>query len=263
MPLDPVTATQAVAGGMQLVGNLIGRKAQERSNKRMLKYQAALNEKYLQKQLDYNSPAAQMARYKEAGLNPHLIYGQGTPGNQAAPLQSPSLESPDYQNIASDVIDRTMQAGLQAHQVQAIDANTAKAQAQTAVATFQARVLEANPNLNPIGYNAMIDSLKATAETKRAEAIVAKDKALWWKHLGDVPGGGVYRNGWRQMDTELKLLDQKFNLSKSDLKVKAEIIQSKEFQNALQEIQLKWMQNAEITPQHIYQFITMLLMKMM
>lgn len=30
----------------------------------------------------YNSPKAQMQRYKEAGLNPNLIYGQGTPGNQ-------------------------------------------------------------------------------------------------------------------------------------------------------------------------------------
>lgn len=32
-------------------------------------------------QNEYNSPQAQMARYKAAGLNPHLIYGQGTPGN--------------------------------------------------------------------------------------------------------------------------------------------------------------------------------------
>ncbi|WNK13892.1 MAG: DNA pilot protein [Microvirus sp.] len=30
---------------------------------------------------EYNSPSAQMARYKQAGLNPNLIYGQGSPGN--------------------------------------------------------------------------------------------------------------------------------------------------------------------------------------
>lgn len=37
-------------------------------------------------QNEYNSPAAQMQRFKEAGLNPNLIYGQGSNGNaQSAP----------------------------------------------------------------------------------------------------------------------------------------------------------------------------------
>ena len=35
----------------------------------------------------YNTPEAQMARFKAAGLNPHLIYGQGSAGNAAAPAQ--------------------------------------------------------------------------------------------------------------------------------------------------------------------------------
>jgi len=35
----------------------------------------------------YNSPKAQMERFKEAGLNPHLIYGQT---NQAAPIRTSS-----------------------------------------------------------------------------------------------------------------------------------------------------------------------------
>lgn len=29
----------------------------------------------------YNSPEQQMTRFRQAGLNPHLIYGRGTPGN--------------------------------------------------------------------------------------------------------------------------------------------------------------------------------------
>lgn len=36
----------------------------------------------------YNSPKAQMARFEEAGLNPHLIYGRGESGN-AAPIPTP------------------------------------------------------------------------------------------------------------------------------------------------------------------------------
>lgn len=34
---------------------------------------------------EYNTPAAQMQRFKEAGLNPNLVYTQGTPGNSSSP----------------------------------------------------------------------------------------------------------------------------------------------------------------------------------
>ena len=37
-------------------------------------------------QNEYNSPKSQMARYKEAGLNPNLIYQQGNPGNASSPV---------------------------------------------------------------------------------------------------------------------------------------------------------------------------------
>lgn len=43
-----------------------------------------------QMQNAYNSPAAQMQRFKDAGLNPHLIYGQG---NVAQPMRSSSPQS--------------------------------------------------------------------------------------------------------------------------------------------------------------------------
>lgn len=42
----------------------------------------------------YNAPAAQMARYASAGLNPNLIYGQGSAGNQpsATPFMTPEVD---------------------------------------------------------------------------------------------------------------------------------------------------------------------------
>lgn len=45
-------------------------------------------------QNDYNSPEAQMARYRSAGLNSHMIYGQGSPGNASTP---PAYQPPDIQ----------------------------------------------------------------------------------------------------------------------------------------------------------------------
>lgn len=57
--------------------------SQAKSNRKSRKFAREENEKARQFALDdwnrtnaYNSPAAQMQRYKEAGLNPNLIYGQ-------------------------------------------------------------------------------------------------------------------------------------------------------------------------------------------
>lgn len=62
---------------------------------------------------------------------------------------------------------------------------------------------------------------------------------------------------------EITQLEQRLKLNTSDLKVKAEIIESKEFENALKEIQVKWMKDAEITPQHVYQGIMLLMQGLM
>lgn len=43
----------------------------------------------------YNSPAAQMQRYKEAGLNPALMYQQGSSG-QALGLPTPDVQKPEF-----------------------------------------------------------------------------------------------------------------------------------------------------------------------
>lgn len=55
----------------------------------------------------YNDPQAQMARFKNAGLNPHLIYGQGSPGNASS--------APEYQpaNLQYRVEAAQYGAGLQ------------------------------------------------------------------------------------------------------------------------------------------------------
>jgi len=48
---------------------------------------------------EYNSPQSQMDRYKEAGLNPNLMYGQGNSGNAGA---VPASETSKYQAPRAD-----------------------------------------------------------------------------------------------------------------------------------------------------------------
>lgn len=54
--------------------------------------QNVLNRASTREQNEYNSPASQMERFRDAGLNPHLIYSQGSAGNQPSATQ---YESPD------------------------------------------------------------------------------------------------------------------------------------------------------------------------
>lgn len=45
---------------------------------------------------EYNSPQAQMERFKSAGLNPNLIYSQGSPGLSSAPPQQNAPQGAEW-----------------------------------------------------------------------------------------------------------------------------------------------------------------------
>lgn len=84
----PFPVAAAIVAGSSLLGTGINAASQGSMNKKTRKWnekqyqlqrENALSDWHMQN--DYNSPAAQMQRFKDAGLNPHLIYGQGNPGN--------------------------------------------------------------------------------------------------------------------------------------------------------------------------------------
>lgn len=219
------------------------------------------NEGYLKAQNDYNSPRSQIARFQQAGLNPHLIYGQGSPGNQTTTLSAPE----SIQRSGSDFVSSFNQSYLAQSQVAAQGAQKLRTEAMTEVNKLQAKVLQGNPYLNSSYVDAVVQSMIATATQKANDARVSGTKADWFTGEKSMNIDGVAMHGPAgvlKMETELKSLIQRFDLGSSDLKIKAEVLQSKEFQNALSEIQLKWLKDGDITPQHIFQGILLLLSKM-
>lgn len=88
------------AAGAQILGSALNSVSAANLNKRnrrfseyMYNIQKADAERFWNMQNEYNSPAAQMQRFKDAGLNPHLIYGQGNPGN-AGSIDTPGFSQP-------------------------------------------------------------------------------------------------------------------------------------------------------------------------
>lgn len=97
-----------IAAGSQLFGS-VNRARTARTNtmrtirarKELAKYEFAQNKEMWREMMKYNTPVAQMSRFEKAGLNPRLIYGQGTPGNVSS---FPQYRAPDvsYQFEAVD-----------------------------------------------------------------------------------------------------------------------------------------------------------------
>ena len=89
--IPAISGLFGMIGNQQLSDSQL--KAQRDMNERNIAFQQQQNAENKQFALDmwgknnaYNTPQMQMERFKAAGLNPHLIYGQGSPGN-ASPTQ--------------------------------------------------------------------------------------------------------------------------------------------------------------------------------
>lgn len=76
----------------------------------------------MREQNEYNTPSNQMQRFKDAGLNPHLIYGQGTNGNQSSPTALPDQKLPDFSGIG-DAAQNYTASRLQQTQINQMEKN--------------------------------------------------------------------------------------------------------------------------------------------
>jgi len=133
----------------------------------------------------YNSPQAQMARFTAAGLNPNLIYGQGSAGNASSPPQyQPAnmqyrVEAPTYGAAISSVMPTLMAVGSWIQQMRMSEMQIQKGSTETERSRQMIDYLmEMNPqllkqmdnrlSLYPYQYD-MQRSLSSQASTKVAE----------------------------------------------------------------------------------------------
>lgn len=82
-------------------------------NEKMYNQQVSDNVRLWTMQNEYNSPAAQMQRLKDAGLNPNLVYGKGA-DNVAAPIQKGEQKSWTPEAPQLD-LNSVVQSGLQGY----------------------------------------------------------------------------------------------------------------------------------------------------
>lgn len=80
----PFPLVAAIGAGASLLGGLFNSQSQSNANRQQLQWQEKMYDKQRADSLsdwnmtnEYNSPTQQMLRLKQAGLNPHLVYGNG------------------------------------------------------------------------------------------------------------------------------------------------------------------------------------------
>lgn len=129
--MDPISAGIAVGGSlvnglMQGSQNRANRRFQERENQKARDYNTMMWEK----NNAYNDPTQQMARLKNAGINPHLAYSQGGVTNtSSSPASSNASSMPEGRAPQLDV-NAMLNARLVGEQINNIKADTAKKEAE-------------------------------------------------------------------------------------------------------------------------------------
>jgi hypothetical protein len=108
----------AIGQGANIASTLITNKQQAKTNLDIYNRQRIDALADWNRQNEFNSPAAQMSRFKEAGLSPHLIYGQT---NTAPAIRSTEAKAPNFMAPSLDT-----NALLMSAQLDNIKANTLK-----------------------------------------------------------------------------------------------------------------------------------------
>ena len=120
------------------------------------------------RQAEYNSPVNQMARLKQAGLNPHLVYGNGASvsvGNQNQPAQvtAPQIDT-DFQSKINAYTEnklREQQTSVQQKQLDVMQAQIDNIKAQELNTLTNANQTALNTQFSRDSYNTRLDQLTA------------------------------------------------------------------------------------------------------
>lgn len=186
------TAIGAIGGAaISAIGNWFGnrsnRKASAEAFERESKFareerlaQQQWIEQMYEKNNSYNSPAAQMQRLKEAGLNPDLMYSRGDVGNATAPEAPQQAMTPRFNVIPTNTYGQTAQiaadAGLKAAQARLADSQSKKTDTEESLLTADYLLRKARTENDIELNNSTIYVNHELGQLNHAEAEVAAKK---------------------------------------------------------------------------------------
>lgn len=240
-----------------------------------------------EREANYNSPAAQMARYEEAGLNPNLIYGQGTPGNVSASAPSATHAAPKLPGSgAINMVNTLMQVAGFLKEMQVKDAqinslNVRSSQGEAGTLLSQERLKQIK-DLFPHQLTKLVNEVgMQPAQLDAMMLSMDKDKqAILNMILGrELTGENITRAknlnelfpiqkegaklGNEKMNEVINNLIRSGGLMTKDADIKDQIKAKMELEKKLLEAQTKFASEGITNPQAFFQFLISSIITMM
>lgn len=233
-------------GGM-LYDSYQNRKASKQNNERTISANKSEAELAYQRSIEewnrqnlYNSPEAQMARFKAAGLNPNLIYGQGNAGNASSPpsYQPANVQhrvaAPAYGAAIQSAMPTLMQVGSWVQNMRMGQAQIKKTQTET---QRSEQMVDFLTKQNPLSLEQRENQLSLypyqsqmlASQTEQANAKLKEMSTEYRYKYGDdlwkvsnIPGaggeiGGVKKLQYLQEQSKMKLLEAKSSWADFDI----------------------------------------------
>lgn len=193
-----------VSAAGNVIGSLIGANAQKKNNESLMELAQYKYDKDLEqwnRENAYNTPTAQMQRYADAGLNPNLIYGQGSSGNASGGVSydAPNLQA--YTNYGDMGASGAVHAF---QQQQAINSQVALQNANSELSKSQRNMVDAQI----VGQN--LKNLNQTIQNSRDYF----EYGIRTKY-GDDMANAQLQNSWQALHTSQS--QQQLNLANASL----------------------------------------------
>lgn len=205
----------------------------------------------------YDSPQKQMERYLAAGLNPNMIYGSGGSPGGAFQISAPALSGVSSAGAVDVSLPSLLDVVGQVENIANTRARTAVANTQAQINEVVAEVHKANPMLDPEIASKVAAEMGATADLKIEESRIKTTR--WWNENGTYKGSLLER----QIENDVNAGFKRLGLLDADLREKNQIFEGREFDIWIKDLNKKWLENGEYTPEHIRQGIMLILSRML
>ena len=173
----PFAALGGVLSGIGALAGIGRGSRQNRRNIRNMRMQYQMDKQMFDYQNAYNTPAKQMQRLKAAGLNPALMYGQGTTGNATGYPQSKQL--PAYMETPVDTAT-LVQGAMATQQLLQSKAQTKKTNEEAELTKVQKEVAMGRSEYDiALGQAQLNNVKKQTSEIdQKIENLIASKKQI-------------------------------------------------------------------------------------
>lgn len=214
MPLPLVAAAPLIGGAVSglgsFFGSLFGANKQDKINQQQLDFAREMYDRQLRDnhnqwtlQNDYNSPQSQMQRLRDAGLNPNLVYGNGSAVHTAGPIKGADTPQWNPKSVSPD-IGGAIQGGLQSYfDISQRSAQTDNLKAQNTVLLQEAALKAAQTG------STIANAAKSEFDLKRGEMLLQTSADYAKMQLQNAGVDWELKNQQFQRNRQLTPLDVK------------------------------------------------------